>query len=151
MFGVTLSSLPRKAKWLATLALTSFALNHLFAVALVWQVTTQVDAGAKEHFSYKSLPVLLRMAHQHAFGHGVMYFATGGIFLFADAPDWLAMLLFTMAFVGSWFDIAAWFLLKYRSARWELLSQASGTAYAFAFAVMMIVSLFQMWRPRRIS
>ena len=101
MFGVTLSALPRKAKWLATLALTSFALNHLFAVALVWQVTTQVDAGAKEHFSYKSLPVLLRMAHQHAFGHGVMYFVTGGIFLFADAPEWIALVLFTMAFVGS--------------------------------------------------
>jgi hypothetical protein len=151
MFGVTLSALPRKAKWLATLALTSFALNHLFAVALVWQVTTQVDAGAKEHFSYKSPPVLLRMAHQHAFGHGVMYLATGGIFLFADAPEWAALALFTAAFVGSWLDIAAWFLLKYRSARWELLSEASGSAYALAFTAMTAISLFQMWRPRRMT
>ena len=40
---------------------------------------------------------------------------------------------------------------KYRSARWELLSEASGGAYALAFTAMMLISLIQMWRPRRIS
>jgi hypothetical protein len=149
MFGITLSVLPRKAKWLVTLVLLSFLLNHLFAVLLVREVTTRIDASAKEHFSYKSLAILFRMAHQHAFGHGVMYFITGAIFLFAEVSELLAIGLIGAVFIGSWMDIVSWFLLKYGSARWDLLSMASGATYALAFSAMTGIIFFQMWRPRK--
>ena len=34
----------------------------------------------------KTLGALLRMGHQHTFGHGVMYFLTAAVFLFAGWP-----------------------------------------------------------------
>jgi hypothetical protein len=147
MFGISLAALPRKAKWLITLVLCSFLLSHLFAALLVREVTTQIDKSAKEHFSFKSYAILLRMAHQHSFGHGVMYFIASGIFLFADAAEALTIALMTMLFAGSWLDILSWFMLKYGSARWELLSAASGAAYAGAFAAMTGIILYQLWRP----
>jgi hypothetical protein len=149
MFGITLAALPRKAKWLITLVLISFLLNHLFAVLLVREVTTQIDKSAREHFSFKSFAILLRMAHQHAFGHGVMYFLTSAFFLLAEASEALAIGLMTALFAASWFDILSWFLLKFRTGRWELLSEASGTTYAVVFFVMTGTILYQMWRPRR--
>jgi hypothetical protein len=145
-FGITLRGLPLKAKVLVTFVLLSFLFNHAFAVLLVHEVTTKVDPGAREHFSYKSLAILLRMAHQHFFGHGVMYFITAGIFLLADVAEWLTILLIFALFTASWLDIVSWFGLKYRSARWEWLSIGAGTTYAGVFLIMTTVVLYQMWR-----
>ena len=147
MFGISLSTLPRTAKWLITLAIVSFGMTHLFAAALVWQVTTQVDASAKEHFNFKSFAVLLRMGHQHAFGHGTMYFLTGAVFLFAGISEFWTLALITGTFVGAWLDLTSWFLLKYGSERWELLSMVSGTAYAASFAAMAVIILCRLWLP----
>lgn len=148
MFNISLNELPRPAKWLITLVLTSFLLNHLFAALLVWQVTTQVDSSAKEHFAFKTFAVLLRMAHQHTFGHGTMYFITCALFLFAGMPEILTLTLITGAFLGAWLDLASWFLLKYGSERWEILSMVSGGTYAVCFVAMAGITLFQVWRKR---
>lgn len=147
MFGITLSGLPRKAKWLVTLLLISYALNHVFSSLLVWEVTRHVDASAKEHFAYKTLAVLLRMAHQHTFGHGTMYFVTSAIFLFAGLGEALTLAVIAAAFAGAWLDLASWFLLKYGSERWEILSVIGGGMYAVSFTVMFFAILFRMWRP----
>lgn len=149
MPAITLRELPRPAKWLVTLVIISFALNHLFSAWLVWEVTTNVDPSAKEHFAYKTFAVLLRMAHQHTFGHGTMYFITSALFLFAGMPELLALALITGAFLGAWLDLASWFLLKYGSPRWELLSMASGILYAVSFALMAGIILYQTWRRPR--
>jgi len=146
-FQTRLSDLPLAARWLLTLALASFALNHLFAGWLVFEVTRNVDPSAKEHFAYKTLATLLRMAHQHTFGHGVMFFITGGIFLFAGFGLGTTLALVTLPFLGAWLDLASWFLLKYGSERWEALSMASGAAYSLAFAAMFSGSLWRMWAP----
>jgi len=148
MFGVTLSRLPRTARWLLTLMLASFALNHLFASAMIWQATRGSEATAKEFFAYKSLEALLRMAHQHVFGHGVMYFLTAGVFLFAGWPERWTLLLITAPFVGAWLDLASWFLLKYGSEKWEYLSAAAGVLFSASFAVMLLASLKELWLAR---
>mgnify|MGYP001562993617 CR=1 FL=1 len=132
-----------------TLVLASFAMNHLWAALLVWNVTRHVDSSAHEHFSYKTLAALLRMAHQHSFGHGVMYFITGAIFLLADLPDRITLPLLTAAFVGAWLDSASWFLLKYSSAQWEFLSMISGAAFTASFFIMTGISLHQMWSRQK--
>jgi hypothetical protein len=151
VLGITLRNLPLKAKWLVTLVLFSFLLNHAFAALLVREVTTQIDKSAKEHFSFKSYAILLRMAHQHTFGHGVMYIITSAIFLLAEVADLLAVVLTTALFFGAWADIAGWFMLKYGSPRWEFLSIAAGTTYASAFLIMTAIIFAQLWRPRRRS
>ena len=145
MQGFNLRDLPLRARWLLTLVLASYALNHLTSAALVWEVTRHVDSTAKEHFAFKSLAVLLRMAHQHTFGHGTMYFVTSGIFLFAGLSDRVTLTLITLPFAGATIDLASWFLLKYGSAKWEWLSVAGGLMYSAAFAAMFLVSFHQMW------
>ncbi|MBI4424942.1 MAG: hypothetical protein HY554_14515 [Elusimicrobia bacterium] len=148
MNGLELGRLPRSARWLVTLVLLSFALNHLFAFWLVWETTTNVDASAKEHFAYKTFAALLRMGHQHAFGHGTMYFITSALFLLTGLPERFTIPVITAAFLGAWLDLGSWFLLKYGSERWEWLSIASGTAYAAAFLIMLTATLWRAWRPR---
>lgn len=146
MFGVELYRLPRPARWLITLVLVSFALNHLFAGWLVWEVTNNIDDGAKEHFAFKSFAVLLRMAHQHTFGHGTMYFISGALFLFAGMSEGFTLAVLAAAFLGAWLDLASWFLLKYGSHRWELLSIAGGATYSLAFLAMFTTTLWRTWR-----
>jgi hypothetical protein len=148
MFGIKLADLPRKAKWLVTLVLGSFGLNHLFSAWLVWEVTHNVDAGAKEHFAFKTLAVLLRMAHQHTFGHATMYFITSAIFLLAELSETLVITIVTAAFLGAQMDLASWFLLKYSSERWEILSMIGGLMYSASFLAMTIIILSQMWRKK---
>lgn len=145
----TLSGLPFPFKWLATLMLASYAMTHGLAAILVWEVTTRVDSSAQEHFAYKTFAALLRMAHQHTFGHGTMYFLTGALFLLCGLPNRIAVPVVTGAFLGAWLDHASWFGLKYFSARWELLSMASGAAYAACFAFMAAAILWRMWVPSR--
>ncbi|MBI4248572.1 MAG: hypothetical protein HY611_03630, partial [Elusimicrobia bacterium] len=110
-FPPKLQELPIEAKWLITLVLTSFCFNHLAAAALVWEVTRDVAPSAQAHFAYKSFAALLRMTHQHAFGHGTMYFITGAIFLLAGCGRKLTLALITLPFIGAWADVASWFLL----------------------------------------
>ena len=145
MFGYTLSRLPRKAKHLVSLVLVSYALTHISAVMLIWEVTRHVDATAKEHWAFKTYAVLLRMAHQHTFGHGTMYFVVSAIFLFAGLSERLTLLVITAAFVGAWMDLSSWFLLKHYSANWEYLSYFGGGLYVSAFTTMFFVILYQMW------
>lgn len=145
MLGVTLKDFPLRARWLITLVLLSFALNHISSSVLVWEVTRNVDSSAKEHFTYKTLAALLRMTHQHTFGHGAMYFIAAAIFLFAGWSERKTLILITLPFVGAWLDIASWFLLKYSSEKWEILSIFSGTLYATAFAIMFFSCMRQMW------
>ena len=148
--SIKLNTLPLTARWLITLVLVSFALTHLFSMALVWEVTRNVDASAHEHFSYKSLAVLLRMGHQHTFGHGVMYGLTGAIFLFAGASQRWTLAVITGAFFGAWLDLGSWFLLKFYSENWEYLSMFAGGLFSLSFAAMLLLSLRALWtRPTR--
>lgn len=142
-----LGRLPRPLRWLLTLLLASFALNLLFSCLLVREVTRETASSAEEYFSYKSAAALLRMAHQHSFGHGVMFFLTGGIFLMAGRGERLSLALVTGAFLGAWLDLASWFLIKYRSGAWEALSAASGLLFTTCFLAMAAISLYEMWRP----
>lgn len=145
MNDLHLSKLPAQAKWLITLMLTSFMMTHLFAAMLVFEVTTHVNSSAKEFFAYKTLASMLRMAHQHTFGHGTMYFLTSAVFLLARPRNAVAIPLITGLFVGAWLDQASWFLLKYSSERWEWLSRAAGTMYGLCFLVIVVLTLTAMW------
>lgn len=144
----TLDCWPLPARWLATLVLASYAANHAFASWLVWEVTRNAADSAQEHFSYKTLAQLLRMAHQHSFGHGTMYFLVGALFLFAGTSRRTALVLLTLPFLGAWLDIVSWFGLKYGSPRWEWLSIASGSAYSIGFLAMSALILKRAWLHR---
>lgn len=145
MFGIYLKDLPLKAKWLISLVLISFALNHISSTVLLWEVTRNVNSTAKEHFTYKTLTALLRMTHQHTFGHGTMYFITGAFFLFAGWSLRATLLVISLPFLGAWLDIFSWFMLKYGSEKWEILSILSGLTYGVAFATMFFASFHEMW------
>lgn len=144
-----LMDFPVQYKWLITLLVISFALNHLSSGVLVWEVTRHASSSAQEHFENKTLAALLRMTHQHTFGHGTMYFLTSAIFLLAEFPAGWALAVITLPFAGAWLDIFSWFMLKYSSEQWEYLSMFSGVLYSVSFAVMIFTILRQMWLPKK--
>jgi hypothetical protein len=150
VLGVRLGELPLKARWLITLLLVSYLLNHAWAFLLIKEIQG-VEPSIKDYFSYKTTVSLLRMAHQHSFGHGTMFFLTGGLALFTTLPDALLIALITAAFAGAWLEHLTWFMLKGGSAAWERVLPVAGTLYAGAFVVMTARVLWELWAPRRRS
>ena len=140
-----LRELPRAAKLLVTAFLFSMGLNHIFASILTWQIAHSAAGSAKEHFQYKSLVYMLRMSHQHAFGHGIMYFALGGIFLLSVVPEPAKSVLILLPFIGATIDLSSWWLLKYAEADYEWLSAIGGTLFALGFAVMSLRIFWELW------
>jgi hypothetical protein len=141
----TLRELPLSAKALITAFLVSMGLNHGFAGLLSYYIGNSAAGGEKEHFQYKDIVYLLRMSHQHAFGHGVMYTVLGAIFLLSTLPERLKTPLILLPFLGAGLDLAAWWLQKYAAADYEWLSIAGGILFSVGFTVMSVRIFWELW------
>ena len=140
-----LRHLPASAKALITAFLVSMGLNHAFAGWLSFEIANSAAGGEKEHFQYKTLVYLLRMSHQHAFGHGIMYFALGAIFLLSSLPERLKTLLILIPFIGAGVDLLAWWLEKYAQANYEWLSIVGGILFSAGFTVLSLRIFWELW------
>jgi hypothetical protein len=143
--GLRMSDFSPGGKALATGVLLFFTGVHGFALWLSHEVG-EAAGSAQAHFSYKDLIYLLRMSHQHLFGHGVMYFLTGALFLTTQGREEVKTAVVLLPFVGAGLDLGSWWLLKYNARDWESLSMISGTLFTASFLYMVVVSLWQLWR-----
>jgi hypothetical protein len=133
------------AKLLSTAVLVTYAGVHLFALWLARHVS-EVAGSAQTHFAYRDLTYLLRMSHQHMFGHGTMYFVTGALFLMTDVREGLKRGIVLLPFVGAGMDLGCWWLLKHDARNWEWLSMLGGAIFTGSFLGMVFVLLRQLWR-----
>ena len=120
-------------------------LNHAFAGWLSWEIAHSAAGSAREHFQYKDLVYLLRMSHQHAFGHGAMYTLMGGAFLFSLWPEKVKAFFIVLPFVGATVDLASWWLMKYAFRDYEWLAGVGGTMFTLGFAVIALRTFYEMW------
>jgi hypothetical protein len=98
-----------------------------------------------EHDTGTDVYTLVRVSHIHLFGVTFIFFVTGLIFSHAFLrPLWLKSLIMVMPFACIAADVTSWYFTKLVSGfAWVVLF--SGALMAMSFAIMWVVSMWQMW------
>src|SRR6266700_3029341 len=143
--GMMLSRLSVSAKTLITLFLAAMILNHLFAVLLTYYLTHSAFQSAAEYFHFTDVRKLLRMSHQHMFGHGTMYFIVGALFCLTSVKESWKRVVIPLPFAGAALDLMSWWLIKFKGEKWEILSMLGGSLLSLGFAVMVLGVLYELW------
>ena len=101
-------------------------------------ITVEQDTGA-------DLNTLVRVSHIHLFGLTFIFFIVGFIFSHAYLrPLWVKCAIIIAPFVGVIADVLGWYLTKvFTPFAWVVL--IAGAINGVSFAVMWIVSMYQMW------
>lgn len=137
---------PVSAKILITLFLAATAANHIFSLLLTYHVTHEAFSSTEEYFHYQlDTRKLLRMSHQHAFGHGIMYLALGGIFCFTKVRERWKRILIPMPFVGAALDQSSWWLMQSKGPGWEWLSYLGGGLFCAGYASLALLIFYELW------
>lgn len=102
------------------------------------QTVVEQDTG-------KGLPTLVRVSHIHLFGMTFIFFIVGFIFSHAWVrPVWLKSTVMFLPFMCIAADISSWYFTKlYSGFAWVVLF--AGGLMGLSFAVMWIISMYQMW------
>jgi len=88
---------------------------------------------------------LVRVSHIHLFGLTFIFFIVGFIFSHAYLrPVWIKSVIIATPFAGVIADVLGWYLTKlFTPFAWVVL--IAGAFNGLAFAVMWVVSMYQMW------
>lgn len=91
------------------------------------------------------LYTLVRVSHIHLFGLTFIFFILGFIFSHAYLrPVWLKITIIAMPFFGVIVDVLGWYVTKvFTPFAWMVL--IAGAINGVSFAVMWVVSMYQMW------
>ena len=93
----------------------------------------------------KPLHTLVRVSHIHLFGVTFIFFIMGFIFSHAYVrPLWFKSAVMFLPFLCIAADVSSWYFTKlYSGFAWVVL--ISGGLMGLAFAIMWIISMYQMW------
>jgi hypothetical protein len=102
-------------------------------------------AIAVEQDTGTDLYTLVRVSHIHLFGLTFIFFILGFIFSHSYLrPIWLKMTVIAMPFAGVIMDVLGWYVTKvFTPFAWVVL--IAGAINGLSFAVMWVVSMYQMW------
>jgi hypothetical protein len=91
------------------------------------------------------LYTLVRVSHIHLFGLTFIFFIVGFIFSHSYLrPVWLKSVIIATPFAGVIADVLGWYVTKvYTPFAWVVL--IAGMFNGLSFAVMWVVSMYQMW------
>ena len=112
-------------------------LSNLDGYENIREVVAQ-DTGADMY-------TLVRVSHIHLFGLTFIFFIVGFIFSHAYfRPVWLKSAIIAAPFAGVIADVLGWYVTKvFTPFAWVVL--IAGAVNGLAFAVMWVVSMYQMW------
>ncbi|MDT8319342.1 MAG: hypothetical protein RQ826_02320 [Xanthomonadales bacterium] len=112
-------------------------LSNLDGYENIQEVVAQ-DTGA-------DLFTLVRVSHIHLFGLTFIFFIVGFIFSHAYVrPVWLKATIVAFPFAGVMVDVIGWYITKvFTPFAWIVM--LAGAVNALSFAVMWIISMYQMW------
>jgi hypothetical protein len=128
------------------------AANHIFSLRLAYHVTHEAFESTEEYYHYQQdTRKLLRMSHQHAFGHGIMYLMLGGMFCLTSIKEKWKRILIPIPFIGAGLDQMSWWLVKFKGVQWEWLSYLGAGMYCFGFAVLSLIILYELWFGSKMS
>jgi hypothetical protein len=97
-----------------------------------------IDTGTPIH-------TLVRVSHIHLFGVTFIFFIVGFIFSHAYLrPIWFKSTVMFMPFLCIAADVSSWYFTKlYSGFAWVVM--IAGGLMAMSFAIMWVVSMYQMW------
>ena len=112
-------------------------LSNLDGYEKISEVVAQ-DTGA-------DLFTLVRVSHIHLFGLTFIFFLMGFIFSHAYVrPLWLKIVIIALPFGGVMVDVIGWYVTKvFTPFAWVVM--IAGGINALSFAVMWVISMYQMW------
>jgi hypothetical protein len=103
--------------------------------------TTEMDTGT-------DVFTLVRVSHIHMFGMSFIFFLMGLIFGHAYLrPIWLKSTIMALPFLAIAMDVASWYLTKIYHP-FALMTMGAGGIMGLTFAVMWLVSMYQIWFSR---
>lgn len=105
------------------------------------QTVTEMDTG-------ESLHTLMKLSHIHLFGIGLVSLGIGLVFRYAVLSEWLKVTLMVLPFAAVFADILAWFLTKWDPV-YAYTVVAAGGVLGLAWALQILLSLHQLWYPKR--
>lgn len=95
-----------------------------------------------------SYSALARSSHAHLFGMGVLYALAGLVFLMTDLRARAKSLLIALPFAAMALDIGSWWLTKLHPGfAWGVI--VGGSTLGVAFAILVLLPLWEMWGPPR--
>lgn len=148
-FSFSLAQLPVSARVLATFFVLILGLVHIFALTEVYLQSKVTWSSAEEYFFYMKPTKLAATTHAHLFGHVTMYALVATLFLFTRLGETWKTLILSIAIAGGLWDVTSWWLIKYASAKFEMLSILSGAMAAVGFLTMVLLVLAEIWLPLR--
>ena len=99
---------------------------------------TEKDSGT-------AIATLVRVSHIHLFGVTFIFFLVGWIFTHAYVrPVWFKCLVVAAPFGAIMVDVTSWYLIKIFHP-FVYAEIGAGALMAACFAVMVLVTLYQMW------
>lgn len=104
------------------------------------KTVANVDTG-------QSLHTLMKLSHIHLFGIGLVALGIGLIFRLAAMRSWLKAAIMVLPFAVIFADILAWFLTKWDPI-YAYTVVVAGVLLGLAWAVQILVSLYQLWFRR---
>lgn len=89
---------------------------------------------------------MVETAHTHTFAIPLLFLALGGIFLGSDLSEGVKTAVLSATFLTIVLDLASLWLVRYVSPHFTYLSIVTGTALSAAAAVLILRSLWDLWR-----
>lgn len=87
---------------------------------------------------------LMSLAHIHMMALSVVFFMVGYIFVHSSFPASWKVILVVTPFAAFLVDVSGWFLTKLNEG-WVYLVLIGGGCFVLSLAVMMVLSLYEMW------
>jgi hypothetical protein len=99
---------------------------------------TEKDTGT-------AIATLVRVSHIHLFGVTFIFFLVGLMFTNAYVrPVWFKCTVVALPFIAIMVDVSSWYLIKIFHP-FVYVEIAAGALLAMSFAIMVLVTLYQLW------
>jgi len=92
-------------------------------------------------------PLLIQTSHTHLFGQTLIAGLLALIFLFSSTRERWKVLILALPFAGTLLDIAGMWLTRFVSPALSGLVIAGGTLFALGYALITVISLWELWAP----
>ena len=153
--GFRLTQLPRNVKWIYTGFLAfvglGFCTNGLFQFARIGLTLDRIamyyrGGELEQSMTFpKTFAQLLELTHFHTFIMGVIFLILAHLVIATAISPWLKTSLIIFACVGSFGDIASYWLIRYVSPIFAVLQLLSWIGMWVGYGGMMVITLWDMW------
>lgn len=103
---------------------------------------------AKPFYQTDEFIFALKFVHIHLFGMSLIFILMGGIVLFLDLSTKVRTWLVVLPFIGVGIDLASVWLKVFIHPAFFWLHIPGGALFGTVFAVVAILSLWEMWRKK---